>query len=81
MKEVLGDGMAECVHWRRGALAYMFTAVEANFQHELELCLIEGGLEQVCGPAHVRTRSSAIASRTVREHARDPREEIPGGCR
>uniref|UniRef100_A0A7S4JTF2 Uncharacterized protein n=1 Tax=Guillardia theta TaxID=55529 RepID=A0A7S4JTF2_GUITH len=46
MKEVLGDGMAECVHWRRGALAYMFTAVEANFQHELELSLIEEGLEQ-----------------------------------
>mmetsp|Transcript_28390 Transcript_28390/g.64341 ORF Transcript_28390/g.64341 Transcript_28390/m.64341 type:complete len:269 (-) Transcript_28390:642-1448(-) len=46
MKEILGEGMAECIHWRRGALIYMFTAVEANFHHELDISLIEEGLVQ-----------------------------------
>lgn len=42
-----GDGLAECVHWRRGALAYMLTATLAADRRPLPRPLLLQGLREL----------------------------------
>jgi hypothetical protein len=47
MKSWLGEGMAECVHWRRGALMYMRVATMAADKGPIPRRMLSEGLEHL----------------------------------
>lgn len=47
MKSWLGEGMAECVHWRRGALMYMRVATMAADKEPIPRRMLSEGLEHL----------------------------------
>ena len=55
----LGESMAECLHWRRGALAYMLIATLAANKKELDLEVLDEGLREL--DRMVATRSVRMA--------------------
>ena len=57
--EWLGEGMAECVHWRKGALIYMATATSAANKKALDLALVDEGLREFDAMIATRTRGMA----------------------
>jgi hypothetical protein len=59
MIEWLGEGLAECVHWRRGALIYMLTATRAADKKSVDLASLDEGLRQL--DLMVATRSTRLA--------------------
>lgn len=59
MVSYLGEGMAECIHWRRGALVYMLIATLAADKKELDLEMLDDGLRQL--DKMVATRSVRMA--------------------
>jgi len=65
----LGEGMAECVHWRRGALLYMLVATLAADNKEIDLELLDEGLRQL--DKMVATRSSRMAEGLERADGED----------
>lgn len=44
----LGESMAECVHWRRGALSYMLTATLASEKKTLDRTILQDGIQVSC---------------------------------